>query len=83
MRVLQAVLLLLLIAHEGTYAKPKPEPKPKAHLPPNGQQCEIVNHVKLSKCQIVKMSECKNVKLAIKLSNCHNIKCHVLSECVD
>ena len=34
MRVLLAVLLLL-IAHEGTYAKPKPkpEPKPKPFLP--------------------------------------------------
>ena len=28
MRVLLAVLLLL-IAHEGTYAKPKPKPEPK------------------------------------------------------
>ena len=32
MRVLLAVLFLL-IAHEGTYAKPKPKPKPKAHSP--------------------------------------------------
>ena len=78
MRVLQAVLLLLLIAHEGTYAKPKPEPKPKAHLPPNGQQCEIVNHVKLSKCQYVKMSECQNVRMYkcqnLEMSNCQIVK---------
>ena len=32
MRVLLAVLFLL-IAHEGTYAKPKPKPKPKAQSP--------------------------------------------------
>ena len=38
---------------------------------------------KLSKCQ----SNCQNfnqiVKISIKLSNCHNIKYLVLSECVD
>ena len=32
----------------------------------------------MSKRQIV-----NNVKMSIKLSNWHNIKCHVLSECVD
>ena len=39
--------------------------------------------IKLSKCQ----SNCQYVnqifKTSIKISNCHNIKCHVLSECVD
>ena len=33
MRVFLAVLLLLL-AHEGTYAKPKPKPKPKPEPKP-------------------------------------------------
>ena len=36
----------------------------------------------MSKCQ----PNCQNVnqfvKMSIELSNCHNIKCHVLSECV-
>ncbi len=49
--------------------------------------CQNVNQIvkmsiKLSNCQ----SNCQNVnqlvKMSIKLSKCHNIKCHVLSECV-
>ena len=55
------------------------------------QQCQIVNNVKCQQYEVVKilkfqnviMSKCKIVKMSIKLSNCHNIKCHVLSECVD
>ena len=40
-------------------------------------------NVKMSNCEHFKMSECQIVKLSIKVSNCHNIKCHVLLECVN
>ena len=47
---------------------------------PNCQQCEIVNHVKLSNCQNVRMSKspnCQQCKI-VKMSKCHHVR---MSEC--
>ena len=40
-------------------------------------------YLRMSKCQPNRQNGNQIVKMSIKLSNCHNIKCHVLSECAD
>ena len=49
----------------------------------SNQQCQMSN-VSNVKCQQCQMSTMSNVNQIIKCqSNCHNIKCHVSSGCVD
>ena len=51
-------------------------------------QMSNVNNVKCQQCQMSTMSnvndvKCQEYQMSNCQSNCHNIKCHVLSECVD
>ena len=79
-------LVLVLYAQRRLVHKPLGDSLPMSNV--NNVRCQQwqmstmsnVNNVKLSngKFSHCQMSNCQN-----KMSNCHNIKCHVLSECVD